>query len=233
MRACDVLPPLEPPAGRGAWRRLLPGTLAAAALAAALAAGGWLGARWYVRSVLRDAPLALAESSARPGGSDADLARVFERTDWLPDWAVYPALAEAARRPYGGAYSEGQVALRMIQLRAHGGCRALLGSGGPDLPESARPVPGAERWVALLPRQLVEDLYAVSHPAPPDRPVHVSRDESGRPVLVGDILSVPHLVSGDRLIRVLDPDDPRWRQPSPPEEVAAAHARLRVWAMRD
>lgn len=194
-----------------------------------LTVGGWLGCRWWLKSKLDKAPQALMLLSGQPGGTDTDLARLLRNTDFLPDAVVYPVLIEMAQRPGNWEVcSSKNCALRLLEIRAYGGCRRLLAERG-DFLDTARPVPSAARWIRRMPWQMLADLYAVSHPFQ-QRPFIMARDENGRVTRTEPIMlsgaSLPFLVGGSRLIRVLEPGDPRWRKDVHLDEVRRAHERL-------
>jgi len=219
----------EPGDVSAAAPRLLPRVLAWSLVILAglclLAVGAWSGGQWWLRSKLDKAPQALVPLGGQPGGTDADLARLLRNTDFLPDAVAYPVLTEIAQRPGDWEVcSSKNCALRLLEIRAYGGCHRLLSAPG-DFLDTAPPAPGAARWIARVPRQMLEDLYAVTHPATA-YPITIARGGSGHADFIISSDSIPFLVGGGRLMRVLEPEDPRWQAKVPLDEVRRAHKRL-------
>ena len=152
-----------------------------------LAGGGLFGGRWYVDAKLRSIKEKVKTESF-PGDWQPLWSIGYREApllDYLPDLIVYPALLAKVEKGYGN-----DVALGLIEMRSFGGCRKV--AGGDARFFCGKAVPGAKVWVAKLPREFLEDLYVAAHP-------------QGTPSQIGG----PPLL-GSRLIRVLDPENPKW-----------------------
>jgi hypothetical protein len=123
------------------------------------------------------------EHAAGTGVSVAKLARRFRASDIMPDFVVYPYLLSVITNGSSPVHKE--TALRLVELRAFGGCRLLTDkkrSRGRGEPTKVAPT-----WVGRLPRSLLEDvavlrgpgrrLIQILDPANPRWKKEASRDE--------------------------------------------------------
>ena len=187
-------------AGRSFWQRVTVWTLVTLGVLCLLVVGGWFGCRWWIRSKLENPPY--THPVLKDTIDCAKLAAACTFMDRMPDFVVYPILIDAVRNG-PRKYRENDVALTLIEWRVYGGCQQVALTGG-AVPENAAPVPGASEWVAKLPREQLEDLYSLScNPG----------------------LGPVYWTGGTKLIRVLEPDNPRWQRPATKEEAQAVYAR--------
>jgi hypothetical protein len=144
---------------------------------------GWLGSKMKSRE-RRQSPEAKL--------NDMVLAREFLVSDYVPDFVFYPVVLRAVEN---GSRARLEIALRLLQLRAFGGCRRAL--GGLKV-RADRPARNAAQWISRLPRMLLEDLAVLRGP-------------------------------GSSLIRVLDPENPRWRKAPTRDDLRMAQRSYASW----
>jgi hypothetical protein len=187
--------------GRRAVPRLVTWAVVTLGALSLLIGAGWVGGHAFVRSRVVALAGYIKEGRSATPSNPANVFEELKPLDYLPDFLVYPVLIETVK---AGPWNRAEAALMLIQLRAYGGVRMLEVMTGEDKP----PVPGARRWVAKLPRQLLEDLYAVAHKPPEEEGPNFS------------------IVAGSDLVKVLEPDNPRRRGVATAEEYRAARSRM-------
>ncbi|MHC4914463.1 MAG: HEAT repeat domain-containing protein [Planctomycetota bacterium] len=116
---------------------------------------------WLVMPSWLNAKISAQERRAASGSTIAmgDLAMRFRASDMLPDFVVYPFLHRTIRK---GSRVQREIGLRLLELRAFGGCRRLLGGGNGG--RGVRVTHAGREWVSKLPRSLLEDLAILRGP---------------------------------------------------------------------
>jgi len=150
----EVAKPKEEPVDRAALHLSL--SFSGLALLLLLAASVWVVMPSWLNSKIS---LAEDRRAKGQGMNIAELARRFRASDHMPDFVVYPFLLSALAN---GSSAQKEIALRLLELRAFGGCRLLTNkTGGRGRGE---PTKVARRWISSLPRSLLEDLAVLRGP---------------------------------------------------------------------
>jgi HEAT repeats len=150
---------------------------------------------WVVMPTWLNSKISLAEKRRAKGDgmNIAELARRFKASDHMPDFVVYPFLLSTIN---AGSPAQREIALRLLELRAFGGCRLLTDKAGAR--GRGKPTKAARQWISNLPRSLLEDLAVLRGP-------------------------------GRRLVRVLDPDNSRWKRSPTRDETRKAQRSYNSW----